>query len=129
VIALDTNVLVRLFVRDDEGQTARAAELVVGAEERGERCLVVDVVICELVSVLRSYGFDKARIEPVLRGLVEAPVFELEDVERVTAAIDRYIKHKGDFADFLIGQHAADRGCTVYTFDRALLKRKGYATP
>ena len=47
MIALDTNILVRLITQDDPQQAALAERLVQQATEEGEVCFVSDVVLCE----------------------------------------------------------------------------------
>ena len=49
MIGLDTNVLVRYLVEDDEEQAARAAAFIEGISDRGEKLYVPHVVLCELV--------------------------------------------------------------------------------
>jgi predicted nucleic-acid-binding protein len=44
VIALDTNVLVRLLVRDDLNQTALAERLLQETADAGEHCFISDPV-------------------------------------------------------------------------------------
>jgi predicted nucleic-acid-binding protein len=54
VIALDTNVLVRYIVRDDEPQAAMATALIETECTTETPGLVTLVVLCELVWVLRG---------------------------------------------------------------------------
>jgi predicted nucleic-acid-binding protein len=62
-IAVDTNVIVRLLVRDDEKQFAAATRLVDQAAAAGEPILIVLMSILETEWVLRSaYKLDKATI-------------------------------------------------------------------
>ena len=67
MIALDTNVLVRFIVRDEERQTAAATRLIedrCSAETPG---LVSPIVLCELVWVLTSgYGYKREMVVRVL---------------------------------------------------------------
>jgi predicted nucleic-acid-binding protein len=49
MIALDTNVLVRFLVEDDEAQTERAKAFVANAIEANDPCFISAVVLCELV--------------------------------------------------------------------------------
>ncbi len=73
MLAVDTNVLVRFLVVDDVGQSERAAKLVGKAIDRGEQLFVSDLVLCEVVWVLRaSYGFGRSEIADVLQRLLKA---------------------------------------------------------
>lgn len=49
MIALDTNVLVRLIVRDDEDQFQRALDLIRRTVDEQQGIHVSDVVLAELV--------------------------------------------------------------------------------
>ena len=124
MIALDTNVLVRLLVEDDPKQAARAGEAVQAAVERGERVLIGDTVLAELEWVLESaYGVPRERIHGAVRALVEDERFVFEDRRRVLSALDRYRFGRGDLSDFLLGFSARDHGASaVLTFDKALRK-------
>jgi predicted nucleic-acid-binding protein len=131
MIALDTNVLVRFIVDDDKAQAARAARLIDRATEREETVFVSDIVLCEFVWVLSvSYRVARAEIASTLGRLVQAKQLAFTDTERVRRATDAYAKGRGDFADYLIREHARDAGCTaVATFDRALHKDRLFVAP
>ncbi len=131
MIGLDTNVLVRFLVRDDEKQSRRATELIKGAVDRDEQLFVSDIVMCETVWVLSSaYGFTRAEIVGALGGLVRARNLVFGSTDRLARALDAYRDGKGDFADYLIREHARAAGAdTVATFDRALLKDQGFVSP
>jgi predicted nucleic-acid-binding protein len=131
MIALDTNVLVRFLVEDDKQQTARAARVIQGATERDESLFVSDIVLCELVWVLSSsYKTSRTAIAATLGRLVQARQLAFADSERVRRATDAYVSGGGDFADYLIREHARDAGCSaVATFDRALLKEHLFVSP
>jgi predicted nucleic-acid-binding protein len=117
VIAIDTNVLVRLVTEDDEHQARRARALI----DVQDRVLVPRTVLLELGWVLAStrYGFTRDRIAESLRTLLTIPNFELEDEAAVRRAVDWYSQGM-DFADAL---HLASLGGEVQfaTFDRSLV--------
>jgi len=131
MIAVDTNVLVRFIVEDDAPQSARAARLIARATERDESIFVSDIVLCELVWVLSvSYRVARPQIATTLGRLVQAKQLAFVDTERVRRATEAYAAGKGDFADYLIREHARDAGCTaVATFDRSLLKDNLFVAP
>ena len=131
MIALDTNVLLRLLLDDDTRQTGRAQELVERTAAAGDGVLLPDIVLCELEWVLDSaYGFSRARVAETLRRLLDAEEFEFIDRPAVVRAIASYETGDGDFSDYLIGESAAARGASVtYTFDRSLLAHPGFVRP
>lgn len=131
MIALDTNVLVRFLVEDDEDQTRRATRLIKGALDRDEELFISDIVMCETVWVLStSYRFTRSEIVQTLSGLLRAKGVIFSSSDRLARAFQAYAANKGDFADYLIREHARAAGAdTVATFDRALLKDPGFSEP
>jgi len=128
VIALDTNVLIRFLVRDDEPQALRARALLEACRERGEACLITHPVLCEVEWVLDSvYKASRANIGAALRTLQATPPFALEDEGLVERALRSYARGKGDFSDYLLGEIGEARGArTTFTFDRKLRGRGGF---
>ena len=131
MIALDTTVLIRFLVEDDEQQSRLATRLIEGAIERDEPLFISDIVMCETVWVLSSaYRFSRAEIVQALSGLLRARAVVFTSSDRLARALDAYAKGKSDFADYLIREHARAAGAdTVATFDRSLLKERGFTKP
>lgn len=119
---LDTNVLVRYIVRDDDLQAQRASAYIRDAADRGEYCLINHIVLCELVWVLEgAYGFAKKEIVRVLEKIHAVRQFEIERKDVARLAVRDYVRGKGDFADYLIGRVNQSYGCKkTATFDRGL---------
>jgi predicted nucleic-acid-binding protein len=118
VIAVDTNVLVRLLVADDAAQGKRAAELFARAEE----VFIAKTVVLETAWVLQSaYGFPRHEVAGALGRLAGLPNVVLEDAEQVAFALD-LTSRDIDFADAL--HVAACREVrTFYSFDRRLIRQ------
>ncbi|MBC8021123.1 MAG: type II toxin-antitoxin system VapC family toxin [Methyloceanibacter sp.] len=114
--AVDTNLLVRLLVRDDEAQ-AEAAEKAIGAGP----ALILPTVLLEAEWVLRSrYLLPRHRIAEGLATLMGQPEITVASSAAVARALAAYAR-KGDFADHLHLALAAEQGATAFaTFDRAL---------
>jgi predicted nucleic-acid-binding protein len=115
MIAIDTNVLVRLLVADDPVQTRRARALA-----SSERIHVSVTVLLETEWVLRAlYRIPRADIESGFRTLFT--VLDVEDRAGVERALD--LSARGlDFADAL---HIARAGhATAFaSFDAKLVAR------
>ncbi len=131
MIALDTNVVVRVLVQDDERQTRRARALIDRALADGASLFVSTIVICETVWVLRSsYGMRRAAIVEAMRWLLAAAQVEVEHRAEVEFALAAFAGGKGGIADFLIRERARSVGAVaVATFDGALLKSDGFVDP
>lgn len=128
MIALDTNVLVRYLVEDDAKQSAAAASFIARNVAQGDDLFVSDIVVCETVWVLSvSYHVGRKEIAVILRNLLRARHLVFRAVDQLIRALDAYEAGKGDFADYLIREHARAADCEqVATFDRVLLREKGF---
>lgn len=123
MIAVDTNIIVRLIVGDDEDQIARAFALA------GRETFYVSLtVLIETEWVLRSrYGYDRAQIVTALRGLRDLVDLRFEHDEDVAWAIDRYAE-AGELADY--AHLAAARPIGRFaTFEVRLARRAGELSP
>ena len=117
MIALDTNVVVRLLVNDDADQAARARQLV-----QANSVLLATTVLLECEWVLRSaYGFTAGAISDALSKLIRLPQLTLVDATSVDAALAAYAKGI-DFADALHVEASRDASAFA-TFDRTLQRR------
>lgn len=117
MIAIDTNIVVRVVTRDDSQQAPRARALM----ESGS-AFVPKTVVLETESVLRSlYRFDRAAIEEGITRLLGLPSLEIEDRPAIARALDWY----GQGLDFADALHLASSGRadSFVTFDRALRRR------
>lgn len=122
----DTNVLVRVVVMDDPGQTASArAELA-----KAETVFLTLPALCEFCWVLRGrYRFKVDQVAEALRALIEAEN-ALFDEAQVAAGL-ALLEQGGDFADAVIAEEGRRRGSRDFvSFDRAasrLLSAGGYS--
>lgn len=117
MVAVDTNVLVRLLTGDEPAQTARARAIV----ER-ETVLLAKTVILESEWVLRRlYRFDSRRIADAFVALIALPDLVCEDARAVADAI-QWMRDGMDFADALHLASARPAG-RFATFDGKLARR------
>jgi predicted nucleic-acid-binding protein len=131
VIALDTNILVRFLVEDDADQAEQARALLQRAVDTNSRCYVSDIVMCEIVWVLAtSYKLRRADISQALGRLLRARNLSFSSSDQLARALESYSSGRGDFADYLIREHARASGCeAVVTFEGRLLKEPGFVAP
>lgn len=122
MIALDTNVLVRLVTRDDEAQAqrAKAAFDAHAAEDGG--LFVADIVLVELCWTLaRSYELGRADIARTVRALLDNVSIALESPSAVKNALAHFEAGNVDFPDCLIVAKAGLAGCSqTLSFDRRM---------
>ena len=126
-IIVDTNVLIRAVVRDDEKQATAADKVLKSAD-------IIAVTIpclCEFVWVLRRlYEFDREDIAAAIRALADT-----ENVSLNRPAVEAglaVLNAGGDFADGIIAYEGNWLGAeTFVSFDKkavALLAKQKYET-
>jgi predicted nucleic-acid-binding protein len=118
---VDTNLIVRHLVQDDEKHADKATKLF-EACDRGELILVIlSTVLAECVFVLESfYKHPRADIARVLRQLIASPGIEAENLPIQLDALRRYGETKIHFVDCLIAATAVADEIEVASFDRDL---------
>lgn len=122
MIAVDTNVLVRLFVADDAAQAKKSSALFDGHADEDESIWIADVVLAELVWALdRVYARSRAEIAAVLRALTGNATVRLESGASVSEAVALYERGPTDFVDALLAVKARRAGCdALRSFDRKM---------
>lgn len=144
MISIDTNVLLRYLLQDDETQSKKAAKLVNGSV----KVLVTDVVLTETLWTLKGkkYKATKDDILLVLDSLFKEPNIVFEDGRTVWRAMHEYRlsekvkvgskKKDADFSDVLIINKSkqvirqkSEEFEGVYTFDIASQQIGGAKAP
>jgi predicted nucleic-acid-binding protein len=144
IIAVDTNVLLRRVLNDDDEQSDRARKLFEGARP----VLITDVVLAETIWTLtgKRYRATREDIRALAMSLLEEPNIEFENKQVIWSALNDFVAAKpvktasgvklADLADALIvskarmiahDRHAEYAG--TYTFDRAALQIGGTKSP
>lgn len=128
MIGVDTNVLVRYLTQDDPVQARKVDTFVAAAIESGDRLHVDDIVLCELVWVLRAaYRLGKPVIAAALDKVMSTGIFAFDDRELLRSALTDYRNGPGDFSDYVIGRRNARAGCEhTVTFDRPLNREQSF---
>jgi predicted nucleic-acid-binding protein len=120
MIGIDTNILIRYMVQDDEAQAGLATQFLEEHLSDQNKGLVSSVVLCELVWVLRrAYGYDKDQVSSVLRSMLSSSDLQVDRMDDALRALREYERGNADFSDYYIGQmnhsHPAQ---TTYTLDQ-----------
>lgn len=125
MVALDTNVVVRLLVGDDPTQT-RKAEKIFLQHVNGTGVFISLVVLAEVGWVLSAaYRWDRATIHSRIQRLVRTRNVRVEELELVEVALDEYESGKAQLADYLIIGVARVASDTLLTFDKKLGRSPG----
>jgi predicted nucleic-acid-binding protein len=123
VISIDTNVVIRLIVRDDMTQF-RKAQIFLDTNQ----VFVGFCVLMECEWVLRSqYQMQRLEVNAALGAFIRLGPVHVADREGLNWAIERHADG-ADFADML---HLLDAGSSegFATFDGSLQKNAGTETP
>jgi predicted nucleic-acid-binding protein len=120
MIGIDTNLLVRHLVQDDEAQARLARDLFRRECSADDPGWINRIVLCELTWVLeRAYDYRPAEIADALEALAQTAEFLLEEGAAVWSALRVYREGVADFADALLAATNRERGCeTTVTLDR-----------
>jgi predicted nucleic-acid-binding protein len=116
MIAIDTNLIIRYLLGDDQQQSHRARELI-----NSGTVFVPITVMLEVEWVLRSiYRMSRVNCVDAIRGFAGLPTVVIDDAAIISEALDLF-SHGMDFADalhLLKAQH-----CEKFvTFDRQMIK-------
>ncbi len=140
MIAIDTNVLLRYLLEDDEAQFEKANALIRGQHP----VLITDIVLAETIWALRGkrYNLNKKALCTVIRELIGDAAFVFENNQVIWSSLRDYEESKRidgknlDFADSLIFNKsylvAKNKGIKLsgfYSFDKAVKQLKGAKKP
>ncbi|MCU0830109.1 MAG: PIN domain-containing protein [Rhizobiaceae bacterium] len=119
MIGVDTNVLIRLLVRDDEHQFNRVMALIDRAEMDGPYFLN-PLVLTETVWVLeRRVGLDRPAARQMVRDLSETLEFRVPATLGSGDVSGWFQSEHADFFDVVIARTNAASGCShTLTFDK-----------
>jgi len=120
--AADTNVLVRIFSREDDRQALAASAFV------EKSVWISHLVLAETLWVLqRKYRFDSSEIARIVEVLLNHATVTMQEPDVVAAALDLYRSNaKIGFSDCLVLEIARKAGhLPLGTFDRDLSKLDG----
>lgn len=125
--ALDTNILVRYLVEDDEAQLAAAKKLIRAAVRAGDTLYVPITVMLELEWVLRSnFGFAKNTVAETLSALLSTAELSFESELAIEVALAQFQATSADFSDCIHVALAYAAGeAPLWTFDRAAARVEG----
>ena len=117
MIAVDTNLLVRILTNDDPIQASRAVKIF-----KSDDIFIPKTVMLETEWVLRhAYEIKRSKIIMGFQKLIGLPNVRAEDPDSIYQAISWY-ENKFDFADAL--HLASSSRCESFaTFDSSLIKK------
>lgn len=122
---VDTSVILRYFLKDDEAKTQACEVLFREAKHQGIALYILPVAILETVWVLeRVYQHDKKTIRDVVEAILNTPEFRVEMADVFLKAVKTYEEKNIKFAGAVMGYWGLERGFSiVYSYDEKDFKR------
>lgn len=120
MIGLDTNVLLRFLVPDDDRDQHAIVARFMAQRTASDPAFVSLVTLTETVWLLRRrLRYPNEHIRRAIVVLLSSPDFVFEEHDRLMALCDRGEWDRGDLADHLIAWIGLKHGCvSTVTFDR-----------
>lgn len=120
-VIADTNILVRLFVNDDDAQISQLVEFI----ERGDASFyILSIVLIETYWVLNKvYRLEKQRILQVFNDLVESEGVELEEDNLLQRVLIHFREVNVDFVDVYLAEKSRSLELPVLTWNAKDFKK------
>lgn len=121
MIGIDTNVLLRFLVDDDDVAQNQAARTALAACDAENPIFVSSVTIVETVWVLtRVLGFARSDVYAMLRNLLASDGVVMQHGDELGLLLGAGNDPPVELADYLIAWSASEAGCEkTLTFDRS----------
>ena len=119
MIGIDTNVLLRLVLQDDEAQSRYAVTLFerLSSEAPG---FINTVVLMEFICAARRHAkMTKTELKAIVSGLLDSDNIVLQDEDVIELVLDEMEKSPEEFTDIFIALKNRAMGCSrTMTFDK-----------
>ena len=124
--AIDTNILIRFLVGDEERQTKTVYSIFKQAELEKEELFVPLPVVLEMIWVLESvYDISRTDILDALQDLLLMPILKFDQQPALQRLGRAAQGNKYELSDLLIALSAELNGCeAVLTFDKKATRFK-----
>lgn len=120
IFGLDTNVLVRLLVKDDLEQVEAASTRIKDEVSKDNLFYISDLVLLETFWVLEScYDASNENIIEAIEKMMLVAHFQYDDIDLLHRFVRIATESSSDLSDILIGLKAKANNCeTTLTFDK-----------
>lgn len=115
---IDTNIILRLLLRDNQFQYRLAKRIFELGENRRIEIWTTDVVILELVWTLKSlYRYNRQTIRDKIDGILALSYLDIGNKKLILQALDSFATKNVDFADAYNFQLAKKENKKILSFD------------
>lgn len=116
---VDTNVILRFLLRDNEKLFRRAKEYFTLGRSQQVTLILVAQVLFELDYVLRGvYSLNRRETADILGKLVKDPVFKINDRSLLIQSVEKYKTVAVDLVDIYLFYLSKKNNALVLSFDR-----------
>ena len=122
---VDTSVILRILLADDDLKRKAAAKLLKDAKGKGLSLYLLPIAVMEVVFVLdKVYMLERRNIQEMVIALLNTPELNVEMETVFRKAIDAYAEKNIKFADAVMAFWGIERGLTtIFTYDEKDFKR------
>lgn len=122
---VDTSVILRILIKDDELKARAAINLLKNASKRSITLYLLPVAVMETVWVLEKvYSFSRKDVKEVVEAILNTPELRIEKEGVFRKALQTYVEKNVKFADAVMGYWGLENGYTmVFTYDEKDFKR------
>lgn len=126
MIAIDTNIIIRFLVKDDEAQAKKVYELFSKCEKEKSNIYVSVLVLLEAIWVLESaYELTREDIIGAYKNLLLVPIFKFQNHQSIQNFIVDAENSSYDLSDLLILHSSIGKDIErLVTFDKKLSKHE-----
>ncbi|MHB1407756.1 MAG: PIN domain-containing protein [Desulfitobacteriaceae bacterium] len=117
----DTNILIRLFVADDDTQIEHLVRII---EQGNITFYVLSIILIEAYWVLRRvYGVEKEAILQVFEDFIESSGVELEEETIIQRTLSTFHKVNVDFVDVYLAEKSKGLELPILTWNHKDFKK------
>jgi len=122
---VDTSVILRILIKDDELKAKASVNLLRSAGEKNLILYLLPVAVMETVWVLEKvYAFSRKAVQEVVEAILNTPELRVEQEVVFRKALKAYNEKNIKFADAVMGYWGLEKGYpTVFTYDEKDFKR------
>lgn len=123
---IDTNILLRFLLRDNEKFFQKAKKYLTDAKDKKVVLILLSQVIFEIDYVLRGvYRLSYKESADYLTKLIKTPYIQIENRTIITEAIEKYKEKNIDLVDLFLLETARKEKAQVLSFDKDFSKLDG----
>lgn len=116
---LDTNVILRFLLKDNENYFKKALNLFEKAKNKEIEIIIIPEVFFEIDYVLRGfYSLPKNKVVDILLNLAKTPYLKIENREIIIHALEKYKDLNIDLFDLYLYYLAKSKKSEVFSFDK-----------